>query len=41
MNKNWYRIYKNNMRLDSIFDEKYSEDSDYIKKNCIEFVCEI
>jgi len=41
MNKNWYRIYKNNMRLDSIFDEKYSEDSDYIKKNCIEFLVEL
>lgn len=41
MNTEWYRIYKNNIRLDTIFDEKYSNDIDYIKKNCIEFLVEL
>ncbi len=41
MNKNWNRIYKNNIRLDNIFIEKYKDTTDYYKKNSIEFLVEL
>lgn len=41
MNKEWNRIYKNNIRLDNIFIEKYKDANDYYKKNSIEFLVEL
>lgn len=37
----WNNIYDNNKRLDKIFLEKYQNDSQLFKKNCIELVVEI
>ena len=37
----WNNIYKINKELDIIFNERYSNDLDYYKKNCIGLIVEI
>lgn len=37
----WNEIYLNNKRLDDIFLEKYCNDQDIFKKNCIEILVEL
>lgn len=42
MKKVWQDIYKNNVRLDKIFMDKYLENEpEYFKKNAIEFLVEL
>lgn len=36
----WQRIYKENVRLDSIFYEKYANEPNLYEKNCVEFLVE-
>ena len=37
----WQEIYKNNRKLDSIFNEKYTNDIEIYQKNCIELLVEL
>lgn len=38
----WEDVYANNRRLDDIFIQKYeSQEPEYVKKNCIEFLVEL
>lgn len=38
---NWEFLYKNNTKLDKIFNDKYSSDKNMYYKNCIEFLVEL
>lgn len=40
MNK-WQEIYKNNLKLDEIFQTKYITDSEMYHKNCLELLTEL
>ena len=39
--KSWNKIYEKNKYLDTIFIDKYKNEIDYFKKNCIEFLVEL
>ena len=40
-NDAWNKIYEKNKYLDTIFIDKYKNEVDYFKKNCIEFLVEL
>ena len=37
----WQEIYQNNIKLDHIFNEKYTSDKEIYQKNCIELLVEL
>ena len=41
MSDRWQEIYKKNLYLDEIFNEKYKDDPELFNKNCIEFLVEL
>ena len=40
-NDAWNKVYEKNKYLDIIFIDKYKDEVDYFKKNCIEFLVEL